>query len=213
MTSESNKLVEINKSFPRLFKYNNTNKVVQWFITIDPVSTGYQITTVYGEVDGKQTMTSKIIAKGNAGRTKLEQAVLDAKSKWTNKHDKEMYMEQLQEKNSMVRPMLAQTYTHTTPHKTTTSRAYKMPTECFVQPKLDGLRCLAYIKNGEIRLESRKGIEFHNMSHIKEQLEDSLKSIRNIIWMVNYILKKCHSKKSADYVDYRTQQTRPRLSD
>jgi ATP-dependent DNA ligase len=39
---------------------------------------------------------------------------------------------------------------------------------CYAQPKLDGMRCLAFINNGEVRLMSRDGKEIHNMDHIKE---------------------------------------------
>ena len=157
----------INTLFPKLYKYGNSNKVIQWCIQIESISQGYNIVTVYGEQDGKQMTTSKLVAAGKAGRTKLEQAILETKSKWTNKKDKEMYSETLQDKNSTVRPMLAQTYKL----NVVGGRGYKMPAACFVQPKLDGLRCLAYVHGtANIRLESRKGIEFHNLEHIKAQI-------------------------------------------
>lgn len=164
---------QANDMFPRLYKYSNTNKVNQWHIAIEPNSHGYKLVTTYGEVGGKQTVATKIVSEGKAGRSKLDQAILETKSKWSNKKNKETYCEELQEKNSTIRPMLAQTYVPPPPHDSIpvkTSRAYKMPNECYVQPKLDGLRCIAYLHDGNVRLESRKGIEFHNMEHIKEQL-------------------------------------------
>ena len=163
--STNTSISDVNKLWPKLYKYGNSNKVIQWHISLDQVSQGYNMITVYGEQDGKQMTTAKLVSAGKASRTKLEQAILETTSKWTNKKEKEMYCEELQEKNSTVRPMLAQTY-----KPQSTGRGYKMPLKCFVQPKLDGLRCLAYIRGGAVRLESRKGIEFHNLAHIKSKL-------------------------------------------
>ena len=40
---------------------------------------------------------------------------------------------------------------------------------CYVQPKLDGIRCIAYLKEGKVIMESRKGVEF-NFIIILEQI-------------------------------------------
>ena len=46
----------------------------------------------------------------------------------------------------------------------------------FIQPKLDGVRCVIYLDDKEnIRCFSRTGKEFHNLQHIKESLHDFFK--------------------------------------
>jgi ATP-dependent DNA ligase len=68
-----------------------------------------------------------------------------------------------------MRPMLAHTYT---PNAKTSSRAYKMPFPCYVQPKLDGIRCISHIRHdGTVILESRKGTEFVYLDHIRNAIK------------------------------------------
>ena len=46
----------------------------------------------------------------------------------------------------------------------------------FIQPKLDGVRCVIYLDEKEnIRCFSRTGKEFHNLQHIKDSLTDFFK--------------------------------------
>jgi DNA ligase-1 len=46
-------------------------------------------------------------------------------------------------------------------------------TNCFIQPKLDGMRCLAHIKiNGDVTLVSRDGKIISNMEHIMNDLSN-----------------------------------------
>jgi len=46
----------------------------------------------------------------------------------------------------------------------------------FIQPKLDGVRCVIYLDEQEnIRCFSRTGKEFHNLQHIKDSLHDFFK--------------------------------------
>jgi len=50
----------------------------------------------------------------------------------------------------------------------------------FIQPKLDGVRCVIYLDDKEnIRCFSRTGKEFHNLQHIKESLHDFFKMETN----------------------------------
>ena len=144
--------------FPRLFKYN-PSKTMQWEIAVHPCPLGYTMTTSYGEIDGKLITRSKEIVAGKAGRSVLEQANLEAQSKWNDKKNKERYNEVLT-KTTAIRPMLAATFAKG-----------RFPFPCFVQRKYDGIRCIAYMKDGRICLESRKGIEFHNLEHIKSHLK------------------------------------------
>jgi DNA ligase-1 len=54
---------------------------------------------------------------------------------------------------------------------TNNSKAFKISFPAYIQRKLDGIRCLAYMKNNEIIIESRTGSEFENFDILKEQLK------------------------------------------
>ena len=43
-----------------------------------------------------------------------------------------------------------------------------------VSPKLDGHRCLAYLKNGEVYLQSRGGKEITSCNHLKQHLKENV---------------------------------------
>lgn len=68
------------------------------------------------------------------------------------------------EKEEVIMPMLAHDYFKYT-HKVNWKENW------FVQPKFDGMRCLAFVKaNGEVKLMSRTGKEITTMNHIKVEL-------------------------------------------
>lgn len=68
------------------------------------------------------------------------------------------------EKEEVIMPMLAHDYFKYT-HKVNWKENW------FVQPKFDGMRCLAFVKaNGEVKLISRTGKEIITMNHIKAEL-------------------------------------------
>jgi DNA ligase-1 len=64
---------------------------------------------------------------------------------------------------SKIRPMLAHPYNKAKRH-------IKYP--CLVQPKLDGIRCIAFNLNGEIILMSRTGKHFPHLNHIRDALSE-----------------------------------------
>ena len=65
------------------------------------------------------------------------------------------------EKEEVIMPMLAHDY-FKYKHKVNWKENW------FVQPKFDGMRCLAFVKaNGEVKLMSRTGKEITTMNHIK----------------------------------------------
>jgi ATP-dependent DNA ligase len=71
-----------------------------------------------------------------------------------------------------VRPMLANTFSYDL-YKSN-SRAFKIKLPSYVQRKYDGIRCIAYLKDGNPILESRKGIPFQNFELLKSQLKEIL---------------------------------------
>jgi DNA ligase-1 len=157
--------------FPKLYKFNNNNKIYEWCIEIQQKDKIYTVVTSHGEKDGKKVIHEKDILEGKVKRTVLEQAILDAKHKWDNKKDKELYVEKLENSTSkslIVRPMLANTFSFDVYKEK--SRAFKISFPAFIQRKYDGIRCIAYIKDNNIILESRKGIPFQNFTKLKEEL-------------------------------------------
>lgn len=156
-------------------------------------------TTEHGQQDGKKQLTVRDYTEGkNIGKknetTPLQQCITETRKKWLDKKEKESYQETVpmptpipvQPEQGKVQtqtqilttsqqniakkyfPMLAQTFDPKS--KTAKKNTIKFP--CFVQPKLDGLRCVIYRDpvTDEIRRQSRTGTYFDTMSHIAESL-------------------------------------------
>lgn len=174
------------KKFATLYSKKSTNKILQWNISVTGNKEVGTITTVYGDINGKMITNVRDIKEGkNLGKknetTPFEQAILEATSKWKSKVNKDGYIEVLdikldsdkdskQNKKSKtiskpelssIRPMLANKYE---------DKKKYIVYPCFVQPKLDGVRCLAYKENGDVRLMSRQGKMFPHLDHIKKSL-------------------------------------------
>jgi len=164
--------------FPQLYIFKN-KKIYQWSIKIKKHGSIYKIITEHGQVDGKIVSHEKDITAGKAKRTILEQATLDAQSKWNDKKLKELYVEDInntspkESTNIIVRPMLANKFTFDAYKKN--GRAFKISFPAFIQKKYDGIRCISYLKNDKVILESRKGIEFENFTTLKGQLYNIFK--------------------------------------
>ncbi len=129
--------------------------------------------TESGMLDGKLIQnvtkcTPKNVGKSNE-TTSEEQAILEMSSKIREKLQED-YFESLEEAKDtqVILPMLAKSYADEK-HKIDWSN-------CYIQPKLDGMRCLAIIKaNESVKLISRDGVDIqlqHNsMQHIINDLQ------------------------------------------
>ena len=127
-----------------------------------------KIVRTHGYVGMKQTTSSKTISKGkNVGKANetsyLEQAILEAKSIF-KKYVEKGYCEnaeEIEEPPVVHLPMLAHDY----------NKRHKSIKKSFaVQPKLDGIRLIASVRNGEVSLYSRTGKEVTILDHIKEDI-------------------------------------------
>ncbi len=168
--------------FKTLYNIKN-GKIYEWGIKINEINkdTHYQLETHHGQKDGKKVVHRSDITSGKVKRTVLEQATQEASRKWTNKKEKELYNEDLKKFENSVngvkkethkitfRPMLAKTFDHSLYNKK--SRSYTIPFPAFVQVKLDGLRCVAYLKEDKVVIESRTGKSFENFHTLKKQLK------------------------------------------
>jgi ATP-dependent DNA ligase len=173
--------------FATLYKNNNKAKVTQWSVWVEPSKEApdtYWVVCEYGEMQGKKVQHKKWVPAGKAKRTVLEQAYLEARSKWNEKHDREGYRPELTSDDDRpvvtsapMRPMLANTY-EPAKEAAADSRAYKMPFPCYLQRKLDGIRCIARLDgDGEeqaVNLESRQGTQFMYFDHIRDAVRNLL---------------------------------------
>jgi len=170
-------MITMNK-FPTLYKQTSKGKIQQWTISVS----GNAVTTVYGLKDGKlQTTTDVVKAGKNLGRsnatTPETQAQAEAQQSFDGKL-KEGYVEDIKlaasTKNTLdaVEPMLA--------HRIEDKEKYVV-FPASAQPKLDGLRCIAIMKDGKVRLYSRTQKEYTALPHIVAEIEKVFASKKNIV--------------------------------
>ena len=147
---------------PTLYHKSKTGKTVQWDIWTE----GADIVTEYGQIDGKMQNARKTATPKNVGRanatTADEQAILEAKAMHKKRLDGK-YSLSIEESNKEVfLPMLAASFD---------KRKDKVTYPVDVQPKLDGVRCLAYWNGDSVKLMSRGGKQWECCDHIIRDLE------------------------------------------
>jgi DNA ligase-1 len=146
-----------------LYKKDSKGKIRIWTVsTIDD-----KLQQQSGIFEGNLVVHSKICTSKNIGKTNeitgSEQALLELESLYKSKLD-EGYFKTIKEADTVevILPMLAKSY-----------EDYKDKIDwdiCYIQPKLDGMRCLAIVKDGNITLISRDGKSIENMNHIIDEL-------------------------------------------
>lgn len=167
-------------SFPTLYKLNKQGTIRKWEISVvNGDESSYKIVTSFVDIEdmnsnGHKVQThTRIIDKGKANRTILQQATLEAKSKWNEKKNRETYSETcIGESKGNFRPMLANTFNVSLYTDENKSRSFKMTFPVLVQPKLDGIRCVSSkLFDNKIIMNSRKGVEIHNFDDIKNEID------------------------------------------
>lgn len=164
--------------FPTLYKLTSTGKVQMWEISVVDWESPQapEIQTVYGLLDGKkQTAIEKIKGGKNFGKanetTAVQQAQLEAKSQWEKKSKKGYVqnIEDAQEKKvdqafvaGGISPMLAHDHE---------KQGHKIVYPAFVQPKLDGHRCVAQLDGDDVALWSRTQKRINSLPHIENALK------------------------------------------
>lgn len=116
-------------------------------------------------VEHVKAVTAKNVGKVNE-TTVEQQAILEVESFIKDKLTKGYFLT-IEEttKSEVVLPQLAKDY-FKEKHKINFQKDVVL-----VQPKLDGMRCLAFVKNtGEVELISRAGKKIENMMHIEKEL-------------------------------------------
>lgn len=143
--------------FPTIFKLDTKGKTREWRMEVD----GDRYRTVAGLQDGKQVTSEwKVAYAKNTGRsnatTAEEQAIAEVEAQYKKQLDKE-YKRDLADvgKNIYYKPMLATEWS---------KRKAKIVYPVYVQPKLDGIRCVM-TKEGAF---SRTGKPIVAIPHIIE---------------------------------------------
>lgn len=163
------------KVFETLYKVNSRGKTQIWEIVAEQLGNGYGIYTMtYGQAHGAKISSSVIISEGKnigkANETSIwEQTVFEALSKWKKQLDKG-YREArvfigtqpfVTADTKKYLPMLAKSFK---------DAGHKIEYPAYVQPKLDGMRCVAFKEGSNITLLSRKGKDIKVLDHIKKAL-------------------------------------------
>ena len=144
-----------------LYHKSKTDAIVQWDIWTE----GADIVTEYGQIGGKMQTARKTATPKNVGRanatTAEEQAILEATAMHKKRLDGKYSLTIEDAKKEVFLPMLAASFD---------KRKDKVTYPVDVQPKLDGVRCLAYWDGDSIKLMSRGGKQWECCDHIIEAL-------------------------------------------
>lgn len=161
-------------TLPRLYKKDQHGNMMIWDISVSAEGDSGVIKISFGREDGAIQTTTDTVSKGkNEGRanatTALEQAQAEAKSKWEKQSGMKGYIEDRakaekgENNRAGYEPMLAKPYDKE-------QKKVKFPV--LVQPKLDGMRCLALFlpETKTVELFSRNGKPIVAVPHLNEQL-------------------------------------------
>jgi len=155
---------------PVLYKKTSTGAIQSWRCWTED----NKIFTEFGQVGGKLQTTMDEIREGkNEGRsnatTPIEQAVAEAKAYHEKKRTKNGYVEEIeraeQEETDIaggVNVMLAHTYS---------KQGHKIKWGAYIQPKFDGTRMVAMVKNGHCSLWTRSRKPITSLPHIQHEIE------------------------------------------
>lgn len=162
-------------NLPILYRKNSNGSLQQWRIWTEDNT----VVTEYGQVGGKLQTTRDLIKSGkNPGKknetTPTQQAEKEAEAKHT-KQRKLGYCDSIEsaekeEVDSIVEggiyPMLA-------PNKSYPHFARKLQFPVISQPKIDGVRMIAMLKDGKCTLWSRTRKRMNSLPHIAKAIEDT----------------------------------------
>lgn len=162
---------KIQMIFPILYK-NVKGKILEWKIKVHLEFGVPEIYTMYGYIDGTFQVNRELIEKGkNKGKanetTPWEQACLEAESRFVKQLERKGYGLDPEGKESRskrkVSPMLAYDITKV---KLNVDKVY-------IQPKIDGHRCLIYHDGKEWRAKSRQNKQITTIPHILKEFKDA----------------------------------------
>lgn len=157
-------------TLPTLYCVSKNGKTKEWRIKVNRYTDYSTIIISFGYTGSSRFIeTTRTVTKGkNEGKsnatTHHTQALAEANAKWKKKCDNEGFVQFVDQPQTPISdpiplPMLAHDYK---------KQFSKIRFPCYLQPKLDGFRCLHRV--GTDKLWSRQSKEFLNCDHIIESL-------------------------------------------
>lgn len=154
---------------PTLYHQGKAGGLYLWRVWTE----GATIVTEYGLIDGEKQIARKVATPKNVGRsnatTSEEQAIFEAKAMWQNRRDRKYSETVADAQEELIRPMLALDF------EKRKDKGLAYP--AFIQPKLDGVRALAYWADDRLELISRSGKSWRDIGtveHIASALERTM---------------------------------------
>ena len=197
-------MTTIIKTFDTLYNTTiGTEREKQWSVEVHETSNGtYIVRSIHGIRGGKMVTHDSDVTEGkNIGKknetSAREQALLEAERDWTKKVkggyapaalpvkkklvrvekltstqvEKEIEISDSKEDvKKMLKPMLALEMDVEDP-------GVKFP--AYIQPKLDGVRCLIYLQNGKLVFQSRQNTIYEPFEHLVPELNTLLSSFKD----------------------------------
>ena len=175
----------------KLYKIDSLGKLREWTMHIE----GDSFYAVKGLVGKKLTQdkpthaTAKNVGRSNETSDE-EQAELEAKARWDKKL-KEGYAltPEDAESKKYYEPMLAQKFEDRLDR---VNAEWKDDGFVYSQPKLDGIRCIVRLENGEVVARTRKGRTITTIPHILKTLEPTFVDNEKLVFdgeLYNHDLK------------------------
>ena len=163
--------------YPPIFGKDKLGKTRVWKATVYSMQNSVHALSViqHGVYEGKLQTDTRTYTEGkNVGKrnetTPLEQCVLEVEKKRKDKIEKESYSTVFPSRDTgvvdgtvlrKIFPMLANKY-----ESNAKKRGGGIVFPCFVQPKLDGLRCVVCLHSGSPVFQSRTGGYFTVLEHL-----------------------------------------------
>ena len=117
----------------------------------------WKLIEIHKQCKGKNIWKTNETTSGDQAYKELLSLVNKKKSEW--------YVKNIEDVKENIKPMLAKTY----------KSNIELEWDIFIQPKLDWVRCLAFINWDSIKLISRSWYKFETLQHIENQLLNKYK--------------------------------------
>lgn len=197
------------KILPKLYKLNSNNKIYTWSTKVEDK----YVYTYNGIQDGKIKENKREILKCGRENSIFERAVKIAEKKWNDKINKEGYSTDINNIKIFVSPMLAKKA------EIVNNKFKGISFPLYVQPKLDGFRCLCIFEKNKVKLVSRKNIEYIGFNSLKKDLSKQIKDKSFIydgelyIHNMPFEVLSGHIKKAQHREDYDIKEIQFRIFD
>lgn len=160
------------KGLPKLFKLTGTGALQEWCIGTDD----NVIVTRWGQTDGAIQESRDTVLRGkNGGKsnatTPEQQAEKEAYAQWEKKLKSKKYVRSVEEARAGTSDALVKGGVDVMLAKEYNEHAGKVKFPCYLQPKLDGHRCIAVVADRKCTLWSRTRKEITGVPHINRVVE------------------------------------------